>query len=262
MKKIYLTMVVLCGAAVLAHAQTEVSLGYSLAAPMQKMADNIGLTHSANIGGMYAIPATRGRLAFGVDAGVGNYASITREQTFIFGNGTSTRTFVNYTSNVWNAAAGARFTLLRKGAVLPFVTVKAGYQQFYSNVFVEDPADPEGCRALDRKSILKDGTATFAYGGGLRAELSRIFKGVVPGRNFIELSVTQVRGGNIEYINTRKLKDKAPAADDPDVIKRSLNMRFINASTQNIHEHQVAEVYTTPLRQLDFRLTYVFRFCR
>lgn len=260
MTKIYFLSAALLASAGLLHAQTEVSFGYGMAVPTHQMAKNIGLTHQVQAGAMYGIPSTRGRLAFGVETGIGNYATIVREQTFTFRDGSSTRTFVNYTSNVWNAAAGARFILLNKDAVLPFVTAKAGYQQFYSNVFVEDPRDPEGCRALERKSILKDGSATFSYGGGIRAELSRIFKGVVPGRNWVELSVTQTRGGNIEYINTRQLKDKAPAPDDPDAIKRPLNMRFINASTQNIHEHQVAEVYTSALRTVDVRLTYVYRF--
>ena len=34
---------------------------------------------------------------------------------------------------------------------------------------------------------------------------------------------------------------------------KPLNVQFINASTQAIHEHTVAQVYISPLRMLEFR---------
>ena len=35
--------------------------------------------------------------------------------------------------------------------------------------------------------------------------------------------------------------------------EKPLNVQFINDSTQSIHEHTVAQVYTSPLRMLEFR---------
>ena len=39
---------------------------------------------------------------------------------------------------------------------------------------------------------------------------------------------------------------------------KPLNVKFINATTQQIHEHQVAEVYNSPLRMLEFKMNAVF----
>ena len=60
----------------------------------------------------------------------------------------------------------------------------------------------------------------------------------------------------MDYINTKKLVDanNPPTGTDG----KPLNVRFINATTQQIHEHQVAEVYTTPLRMLEFKVSAVF----
>jgi len=40
-----------------------------------------------------------------------------------------------------------------------------------------------------------------------------------------------------------------------------LNVQFINASTQSIHEHKVAQVYTSPLKMLEFRAGITFMIC-
>lgn len=77
--------------------------------------------------------------------------------------------------------------------------------------------------------------------------------------NFIDISVSRNSGSNINYINTKKLYDAGDPATNPDNGTKPLNVKFINATTQEIHEHQVAEVYNTPIRFLEFKITGVFK---
>jgi len=239
-----------------ASAQYHLSVGYSAGVPRGKMADNIRPLHSITSSILYQLPGAFSRIQAGIDLGWGTYANTRKEQTFNFGNGTSTRTWVNYSSNVLQANLAAKIFVLEKKRFMPYISGKAGYTSFYSNIFIEDPHDPDGCTALDQRNLIKDGTITAGYGGGLQLDWSLFKPANAKGRNYIDISVNTTRGSSIDYINTKKLIDAGnpPVASDG----KPLNVQFINATTQQIHEHQVAEVYTTPLRILEFKISAVF----
>lgn len=237
-------------------AQINVNFGYSLGAPQQKMGNNINPVHSVTTGVMYQFPKFK-KLQAGIDMSWGSYANTQKDQTFTFDNGVSTTTQVNYSSNSMQASAHAKYMLLSGKNVTPYFSGRAGYTSYYSSIFIEDPHDPDGCKALDQRTLIKDGTMFVAYGGGLQFDWA-LFNGGEKGDRFIDFSVNSVRGGAIEYINTKKLID----ANNPPATSggKPLNVKFINATTQQIHEHQIAEVYNTPLRLLEFKLTAVFAF--
>ncbi|MEO7982680.1 MAG: hypothetical protein ABI688_01235, partial [Bacteroidota bacterium] len=230
--------------------------GYAFSTPRQQMADNIKPLHSIATGLLYKLPGKLSRLQAGIDLAWGTYANTRKEQTFNFGNGVSTRTWVNYSSNVIQANLAGRVMLLEDKKIIPYVSGKAGYTSFYSNIYIEDPADAGGCKALDQRNLIKDGTISAGYGGGLQLDLSLFTKNKEKGTRYIDIGVNKISGSNIEYINTKKLID----ASNPPVNSsgKALNVEFINATTQQIHEHQVAEVYTTPLRMLEFKISTVF----
>ena len=66
----------------------------------------------------------------------------------------------------------------------------------------------------------------------------------------VDLSANIIRGGTMEYINTKHLMD-AQSMSDPE--GKPLEVKFINVNTQSMHEHTVAQVYTSSLRMLEFR---------
>lgn len=254
MKTLYLLLFVgICNSA---SSQLRLYGGYAGAAPKGEMAENIKMLHSINLGAEHSLPGICDRVLAGLDFNLGTYANESKEQTFNFGNGTSTKTFVIYSSNVVQLNLTAKALLLKNSMVTPYLNGKIGWASFYSNIFIEDPEDEGGCKALDQKNILKDGTIMGAYGGGLMLDLS-IFSGKCQkGARYIDFSVNDVRGGNVSYINTKKLID---AANPPtNTTGKSVNVKFINATTQQIHEHQVAEVYTSPMRFLEFKIKAVF----
>lgn len=238
------------------QGQSYMTVGYSLGSPQQAMNTHINHLHSLTTGIYFTIPQLDKRVQLGADFGWGMYANTTKEQTFTFRDGSTTTTSVNYTSNVLQGAISARVMLLKNKAITPYFSGKAGYASFYSNIFIEDPHEG-GCHPLDQKNIIRDGTVFGGYGGGLQLDWS-VFNPKSPRkRSYIDLRVLNTRGGKVDYINTKKLIDATappPAGGDG----KALTVKFINATTNEIHEHQVAEVYRTPMRMLEYRLSWVF----
>lgn len=240
-----------------AFSQSYFNIGYSLHAPQQQMNEKINSLHSLSAGISFKIPKISKQLQVGAEASWGSYASTSKEQTFRFPNGATTRTLVNYSSNVLQGAVHAKWMLLKDKGVTPYITAKAGYASFYSTIFIEDPHDPDGCRPLDQKTLNKDGTMIGGYGGGVQIDWSLFSKSADKRRSYIDLRVQNIRGNKIDYINTKKLID-ASAPPPPGENGKAVSVKFINATTNEIHEHQVAEVYTTPLRMMEVKVSWVF----
>ncbi len=256
MKNIYTLLVALTATTIIAEAQFSITTGYSLSLPQQEMNKNINGLHSLVIGGSYQLPGKLSRIQLGVDMSWGSYASTTKEQTFTFTNGYSVKTDVNYGSNVLQANANTKIMLFENKTINPYVSGKLGYSNFYSNIYIEDPNDPLGCKALDERTLIKDGVFTTAYGGGLQLDWGAFSKNSKKGNHWIDISLHKLSGGSVDYINTKKLYDSNNPPTNSD--GKPLNVTFINASTNEIHEHQIAEVYNTPLRMLEVRVAAVF----
>ncbi|MCX6317238.1 MAG: hypothetical protein NTW29_08100 [Bacteroidetes bacterium] len=239
-------------------AQTYFTTGYSASVPLQKMAQNINPVHSFHLGIYRQLPGKLSRIQAGVETSWGLYASENRRQTFRFDNGDVTEVGVNYNSNAVQTNLLMRVMLNQGKKITPYLIGKAGYSMFYSNVFVEDPLSADACRALEQENIISDGTITGAYGAGATLDFSLFSKKARKFRQQIDIGIQHVRGGNIDYINTKRLYDANNPPTDSE--GKPLMVNFINASTQRIHEHQVAEVFTSPLRLLEFRISYIFKF--
>jgi hypothetical protein len=231
--------------------QWKIISSYSLGIPRQEMSKNIPPAHSLQAGVLYQLPGALKQLSAGLELGIGIYANKRIEQTFQFDNNTSSVVPVNYNSNVFNASLQARLNLLSdKNNVIPYINAKGGLYNFFSNIYLEDPKDPVGCHALEQKNIINDNTMYWSAGGGLQIDPVIFSKRKHSGRVMIDISANTIHGGTIDYINTKHLID-AQTVTDP--AGKPLNVQFVNASTQAIHEHTVAQVYTSPLRLLEFR---------
>ena len=239
--------------------QWKFTSSYSLAMPKQEMGNNIQPAHSMQNGILYQLPGALKQLSVGLEFGIGIYAYERIDQTFQFDNNTTTVLPVDYSSNVFNANLQARFNLVSdKNLVIPYINAKGGLYNFYSSIYIGDPEDADGCHALEQENIMKDKTMYWSAGGGLQINTGIFSKKKHNARVMIDISANTIRGGEISYINTKQLMD-APATTDPD--GEPLNVQFINASTQSIHEHKVAQVYTSPLRMLEFRAGITVRLC-
>jgi hypothetical protein len=252
----YIYTLLLTVITVTASAQFNINVGYPMGIPLKDMNKNINLLNSLGAGASYQLPGALSRIEIGADFAWGTYANTYKEQTFTFRDGSSTQTMVDYSSNVLQGAINARIKLLQNKSVLPYVSGKIGYASYYSNIFIEDPHDAGGCKALDQSNIIKDGTFITGYGGGMLLDWSLFSKQCSKGKLLIDIGINNIRGGNIDYINTKKLYDAAnpPTASNG----KALNVKFVNATTNEIHEHQIAEVFNTPLRMMEIKVAAVF----
>jgi len=239
--------------------QWKFTTSYSLGTPRQEMGNNIQPAHSLQTGVLYQLPGALKQLSVGLEFGIGIYAHERIDQTFQFDNNTSTVVPVDYSSNVFNANLQARFNLLSdKYLIIPYVNAKGGLYNFYSSIYIGDPEDADGCHALEQENIINDKTMYWSAGGGLQINTGIFSKNKHSSKVMIDLSANTIRGGTLNYINTKHLMD-AQNTSDPD--GKPLNVEFINVSTQAIHEHTVAQVYTSTLRMLEFRAGVTINLC-
>jgi hypothetical protein len=265
MKKI-LTFYALCMMTVSAYCQLSGSLNYSLGLPQQAMAKNINAVHQLVLTGGYKLP-NHPFMTIGAEIGLGTYANLRVPTTLSVDNSAPTSTYINYSSNTFNVNAVVRIDLIRPSLITPYLTLKGGMYNFFSNIRVEDPQDTDGCRALESKSILNDNTAALTYGGGLRYQIYKGRNARYRNQRYIDFQITNTRGGTVEYINTKKLSDHQHHSATTATVSsgggeevKPLEMKFINVQSKVVHNHKVAEVFKTPLRLLDIRIGYFVAF--
>jgi len=231
--------------------QWKFTTGYSLGIPKGDMAANIQPIHSFQSGVLYQFPGALKNLSAGLEFGVGIYAHERIDQTFQFDNNTTTVLPVDYSSNAFNANINARFNLLsNKNLIIPYINAKGGLYSFYSSVYIGDPEDDGGCHALEQENLINDKTMYWSAGGGLQINPSIFSKNKRTTKVMIDISANTIRGGTLDYINTKHLMDPQNSTDPEG---KPLEVKFINVNTQSIHEHTVAQVYTSSLKLLEFR---------
>lgn len=228
--------------------------GYSLGLMQKEMKENIPPAHSLKIGGAYQLPGKWNRVAIGAELGVGVYASKTIDQTFNFGSSSSVVP-VNYSSNVFTGNINLRYDFAdNQEMLIPYISAKTGVYRFYSNIYVEDPRDVLGCRALQQENIISDNTLYWSAGGGLKVNSGFFGKYKHRSNVLIDLGAHFTRGGTMDYINTTRLMEVQNSTPQ----SKPVNVTFVNANTQEIHEHTVAQVYSSPLRMLEIKAGVVF----
>ena len=95
-------------------------------------------------------------------------------------------------------------------------------------------------------------------------DLSLFDKKEKPGKYMIDIGISKIKGGRLNYINTKDIKshihtDPNNPTPTPTGKGEPLNIQFINITTRTIHEHQVAELYNSPLRMLDIKIGMLFK---
>jgi hypothetical protein len=259
MKRFYL-LALLSASAISATAQVELGFSYSATLPLQDMRENIKPVHSLNGIFLSKIKGAE-KFSWGIETGFGQYAFFTKDQEIRFPDGSGITTEVSYSSNVFTGGVLARYNIFKEATVNPYIHAKLGVANFFSKVFVHDPEDEDDCKPLDKKTPISDVSYYGAYGAGIMIDITG--KKCKPRSSWIDFSVSSIHGTKLDYINVKDIKDHvhidpnnpAPVSDKSE----PLNIRFINVATQTIHEHQLAEVYSSALRMLEFKLGIIFR---
>ncbi|HLP56717.1 MAG TPA: hypothetical protein VK151_16890 [Fluviicola sp.] len=232
---------------------------------MPKMSTNAGL------GLQFAYkPVQRIPLMIEFKGSLGMYSNRTLQQTYYFDSLNKTTTDVTYSSAMNRIGIGTKFYLVNDyRTVRPFITPQVGMAFMRSKIVVADPLDEDDCEALERKTTQR--YSGFTYGGeaGVEVSMSHLFNiNAEDNKHRLYASVTFMNSFNrFEYVNVKYMKDHDHAAmtsgtggtstADGD---RDINGKFINVSTNSIHEHKIAELYNTNLQFWGFNIGYTFNF--
>ncbi len=248
----------LAGLAVTAQSNRQFGLGYNLFLPKADMKKGFGSAHGFDMDLLYALKKAP-FIRLGADMQYSIYASSSRQQEFAFRDGSTTIATVNLNSQIVSLGAKARFECpLAKesgGRVKPYGQVQAGVLSMYSTLYVEDPHDDDGCKPLEKRTPVKDYTWYAGAGGGLMIDLAG--KKNARDTYFLDIGLSCIGGGKQRYANMGKVYDAAAA--DPSK-PGGLNVQFVNVSTNEVHEHRVADVYEHAVRLAQVQVRFVCRF--
>jgi hypothetical protein len=262
MQKIYLLLPLLI-AAIFAEAQrNEFGFGYQLSKPQGNMKNGWDAGHGIQMQYHRYLRDVKG-LGFGVNFGYGNYAWERNPQQYRFPNGSVTNTTAVLSSSLVSAGASVKIVPFVNKRFSPFAEIQAGIFGMVSSIYIEDPADPLGCRALENRNLVSSSTFYQAAGIGVQWQPGKSSSG---SRHLIELSIKGVRGGDMEYANMKHVYDQhsQTSVQNPrqGSGERPLVVRFVNVQTNEQHDHSVAEIYNHPLRMVQLNLQYSFRFSK
>ena len=249
MKTIKLLSILLLLAPCLMAQDYELGANLNLAQPMGMMSKTMD-----NAFGITLMASRQFKAPFsaGLEMSLGNYGHQTSRQEYTFDDGSVTETDVNVSNNIFSLFITGKHFLRNSKNINPYLSAKAGWSWFTTNLTIDDPQDPYGCHPVESEILAKDNTYTFSGGGGLRMDFNTFFRNSPQGRLYFDLSVHGTYGGIVKYMNADR--DAHHQVPDQDVIAR-----FINTQTQVVHEHHVGYVYSNVLNMLEYKLGVIYR---
>jgi hypothetical protein len=188
----------------------------------------------------------------GLELNFGNYGYQTSRQEYTFDDGSVTETDVNVSNNIFSMYLTGKHFLRNNKNVNPYLSAKAGWSWFTTNLTIEDPQDQYSCHPLQSEILARDNTYTFSGGLGLLLDFNAFFKNSSKGRFYFDLNIHGTYGGIVKYMNVDT--DGHQQAPDQDV-----TARFINTQTQVIHEHHVGYLYSNVLKMIEYRVGLIYR---
>jgi hypothetical protein len=259
MKKI-LFMLLLLVSMQTSHAQwtREWSLGYAYTSPTGKMKQNINRGHGGVLD--FYLESPTKKYALGVELGFNIYGYDKTRQQYTFSDGTTADMDIDVSNSFTNLMASGRYNLIAGKAVTPYVGFKTGYSWFTTDLNIYDPDDFDNCKPVETSMLQEDGTWIYSLGGGIKYDLSSLFKKMRKERLFINLSAYYTQGGTVNYMNT-DVPDGHHSTSPPN---RSGDMEatFINTQTLVTHKHHVGYVYSSYAQMFDFRFALTFKSIR
>jgi len=269
MKKIYFLLFFV---PMFASAQSKFQFGtyfstYSpFKAEMPKMSTNYGW------GYQFAYkPSTFVPVSIEFSNTLGMYYSRTMQETYQFDSTSSTTTDVTYTSGMKTNLLGAKVHLghdYRK--VRGYVKPQIGWATMKSKIAIAPPNDTDDCQPMDRTTTQK--FRGFVYGGeaGVELDMSLFCKNVLTeNKHFLYVGGSYLRGFNdFEYINNKymvshnhgPLPEGGAQMSTTDEDGRDVTATFINVTTNEVHDHKIAELYKTGLEYWGLKIGYIIYF--
>lgn len=264
MQKNLLSLSLLVFIQVAATAQKwEYGYGLHYQNPQGTMSNNINGAAGVSFQVGYHLPFLKNKLSVNLDLGSGRFGKKRVEQTFQSDPSQAPANFmVNYINFANYTHLNLRYEVVSKGMIIPYVHMIGGRQSLGTRVRIneyDDDFGSDGCEPLENDVTFRKRTMVWGYGGGVLVNLTAgKQRRCTENDLLINFSVSQIRGGNLDYVNVKQL-EQVNSAPQPDETGKAFTVPFININTNNIHNHTVARVYNSPLQQLQFKLGVIFR---
>ncbi len=242
---------------VAAQAQFQLGFNYMFSAPIGTLGENIQPVNSFTMSGAANLKANK-HFVLGGEISIGTYAHTKQKQTYTSpSDGQSTTTDVDFNSNLYNyhVIAGYEFTLCTN--VIPYVTAKVGGSSFSTEILIQDPNDPHSCEPLDQQTAFHDAAFSAGAGAGVRVDAGSIFNKSRKGRVWFNFSADYLWGTSLDYINVKYL---SPDQKSQNLVSREVSARFVDVHTNEIHEHNIAQVYNSSINLLNFKIGVIRTF--
>jgi hypothetical protein len=248
----------------------DIGFNYNADIPFRKTMPMMSMNHGAGLFlGYKAKDITP--LSFTTDLSIGCFASQQRKEQYTFSDGTVTETYVNYSSNLHKFLFGLNFDLGRQENLISgYLTAQGGYAMMNARIYIEDPNDPGGCKALVNKNTFNYGGGIYAVGGGVRVNIPKLRNKASNLDQYIDIGVKYMGGGTFNYVNVKNMEENThtmaaagTGSTSPTPGRgntQDLNVQFVNVTTNAIHEHKVAEIYTSKFEMLNLKIGYLVRF--
>lgn len=225
-------------------------VAYTYMAPVGDMQHYIKRGHG--IAADFYLCRVNSRFAFGAELTYTIYGHDKSRQLYTFDDGTSANMDIVVDNTITNLMVGARYYLREATLLRPFLSAKAGYAWFRTDLNIYDPDEYDHCKPVDNDVLLKDGTLVVSTGAGVHYDLSSLFRKMNPGIFIFSLNANLVLGGQVNYMNTDAPHHQAPSNND-------VTARFMNTQTQVVHEHHVGYVYRSYAELVEVRAGVVLR---
>lgn len=248
----------------------DIGFNYNADIPFRQTMPMMSMNHGA---GMYiALRPLKNSNSFWIssDISTGAFAYKSRMETYTFSDGSTTDTWVNYSSNLHKFLFGANYDIGKRDDLISgYLTAQAGYAIMNAKIYIEDPNDPGGCKALENKNTFSYGSGIAAAGGGVRININKLSKKKENTsklfNHYIDIGVKYMAGGTFQYVNIKHMQDHthgiASAQNtSPSRDTKDLTVQFVNVTTNNIHEHKVAEIYSSGFEMLNLKIGYLITF--
>jgi len=233
----------------------EWSLGYAYSSPTGKMKQNI--RHGNGIIFDFHLQSPGKKYALGVDMNYSLYGFDQTRQQYTFSDGTTADMDINVSNSFMNLMFSGRYNLITDKKLIPYAGLRAGYSWFITDLNIYDPDDTDNCKPVESDILLRDGTFIYSVGGGVKYNLSSLFKKLNSDRLFINISAYYTQGGTVNYMNT-DVPDRNHTTPPPNRTG-DMEAAFINTQTQVVHKHHVGYVYSSFAQMMDFRFTLVIK---
>lgn len=261
MRNIYLLLVLL--PFTLLSQRFQIGAFVPIDIPLKQVMPNAGVT--GGFGLNFTIqPITRIPIAFELRGNLGNYSNRTLEQTYNFKDGSQTITDVSYSSNYHKLLFGTRFMTGNDASGLRLYAMpQIGIGTMRSRIRIADPEDEDDCQPLENK-ITQRFTGVI-YGGelGMDIDLGRLISKSDYSRSHrLNIGVNFISSfKDFKYVNIKHMKTEVhDVANEQNDENRDITTQFVNVSSNNLHEHKIAELYVTPMAYIGIHIGYVYRF--